>query len=383
MCVAFPTPCMHTFEIGCYQGGILHMPICSMDDRLQSKPAGMAASLLLHSKLLKLDPALQHYLQMTEAAVARERAKLHAEVKENLLHQAASQDREELALLRTRVLALQAQLESQGDPGSAVEDADKAAELAELRAMASQLQGIGRPGSGAETGRLLSEIKLLRRQVQEMSSEELGGHASSRGPSSVGPASPRSAASVTTGGRVSNTASTSPGEAAAPGGGASLGRTDTHCSASSCPPTLTASEAEETKRFKERVHELETAERRLKQLEAITAGQGDGSGYRNHCNLPTGLAVRRPLRSTSGELFSSSQEWGGNQQASGLLQHMFSKSIKRNEHPSFVGFPKRDSQAAEAAEEEAVPNIVILNSLTHNQLTHNQLVEQVRGATAS
>ncbi len=40
--------------------------------------------------------------QMTEAAVARERAKLHAEVKENLLRQAASQDQNELVLLRTR-----------------------------------------------------------------------------------------------------------------------------------------------------------------------------------------------------------------------------------------------------------------------------------------
>lgn len=67
-----------------------------------------------------------------------------------------------------RVLALQAQLESQGDPGSAVEDADTAAELAELRAMVSQLQGSSRPGSATETDTLLSEIKLLRRQVQEV-----------------------------------------------------------------------------------------------------------------------------------------------------------------------------------------------------------------------
>lgn len=66
-----------------------------------------------------------------------------------------------------RVLALQAQLESQGDPGSAVE-ADTAAELAELRAMVSQLQGSSRPGSATETDTLLSEIKLLRRQVQEV-----------------------------------------------------------------------------------------------------------------------------------------------------------------------------------------------------------------------
>ena len=34
--------------------------------------------------------------------MARERAKLHAEVKENLLRQAASQDQNELVLLRTR-----------------------------------------------------------------------------------------------------------------------------------------------------------------------------------------------------------------------------------------------------------------------------------------
>lgn len=38
--------------------------------------------------------------------MARERAKLHAEVKENLLRQAASQDREELVLLRTRYASL-------------------------------------------------------------------------------------------------------------------------------------------------------------------------------------------------------------------------------------------------------------------------------------
>lgn len=66
------------------------------------------------------------------------------------------------------MLALQAQLEAQGNPGSADEDADTAAELAELRAMVTQLQGSGRPGNGAETDRLLSEIKLLRRQVQEV-----------------------------------------------------------------------------------------------------------------------------------------------------------------------------------------------------------------------
>ncbi|BDA46057.1 probable Kinesin-like protein KIF9 at N-terminal half [Coccomyxa sp. Obi] len=348
----------------------------------------------VHGNLLKLDPALQQYLtQMTEAAVARERAKLHAEVKENLLRQAASQDREELDLLRTRhaspallfrisasVLALQAQLESRGDPRSAGGDADTAAELAELRAMVSQLQGSGRPSSGAETDRLLSEIKLLRQQVQEMSSEELG-HASSQGPSSVGPASPRSAASVTTGGRASSTASTSPADPAAlDGASVGLGRTDTHCSASSCPPTLTAADAEETQRLKERVHELEAAERRLKQLEAINAGQESGSEYKNQCTLPPGLAVRRPPRSTSGESFTSTQDWSGNQQAPGLLQRMFSKSIKRNEHPSFVGFPKRESRAAATAEEEAVPNIVILNSLTHDQLVD---LLKVRGTTSS
>ncbi len=70
---------------------------------------------------------------------------------------------------------------------------------------------------------------------------------------------------------------------------------------------------------------------------------------------------------------------GRNQQAPGLLQRMFSKSIKRNEHPSFVGFPKRESQAA-AAEQEAVPSIVILNSLTHDQLVD---LLKVRGATAT
>ena len=40
--------------------------------------------------------------QMTEAAVTRERAKLYAEVKENLLRQAASNDSDELTSLRTR-----------------------------------------------------------------------------------------------------------------------------------------------------------------------------------------------------------------------------------------------------------------------------------------
>ncbi len=95
----------------------------------------------VHGNLMKLDPALQQYLtvtplhpwhlkspssqrcvffamivccdeelsvhdvgmqQMTEAAVTRERAKLYAEVKENLLRQAASNDQDELALLKSR-----------------------------------------------------------------------------------------------------------------------------------------------------------------------------------------------------------------------------------------------------------------------------------------
>lgn len=199
-------------------------------------------------------------------------------------------------------------------------------------------------------------------------------------------------------------------------------------------------------RLKERVHELEASERRLKQLEAISAGQGHGSEYKNQCTLPSDTALRRAPRSISGESFTSTQDWvssgsailckgegpalmatipivvfrnknlpegcdtivrasvqhslgspqildrfvlmylciadmqGRNQQGPGLLQRMFSKSIKRNEHPSFVGFPKRESQAAAAEEEEPVPNIVILNSLTHNQLLD---LLKVRGATAS
>ncbi len=64
-----------------------------------------------------------------------------------------------------RVLALQAQLESRGDLGSADEGA---AELARLHAIVSQLQGDSRSGSGTDTDRLLSEIKLQRRQVQEV-----------------------------------------------------------------------------------------------------------------------------------------------------------------------------------------------------------------------
>ncbi|BDA46058.1 hypothetical protein COCOBI_08-1500 [Coccomyxa sp. Obi] len=73
---------------------------------------------------------------------------------------------------------------------------------------------------------------------------------------------------------------------------------------------------------------------------------------------------------------------GRNQQAPGLLQRIFSKSIKRGEHPSFVGFPRKMSQAAAAAaaEEEAVPSIVILNSLTHDQLVD---LLNVKGARAS
>lgn len=78
--------------------------------------------------------------------------------------------------------------------------------------------------------------------------------------------------------------------------------------------------------------------------------------------------------------FAFANMQGRDQQGPGLLQRMFSKSIKRNEHPSFVGFPKRESQAAAAPEEEAVPSIVILNSLTHNQLVD---LLRVRGATAS
>ena len=68
---------------------------------------------------------------------------------------------------------------------------------------------------------------------------------------------------------------------------------------------------------------------------------------------------------------------GRKQQGTGLLQRMFSKSVKRSEHPSFVGFPKRDSE--EEAQEDAAPSIVILNSLTHDQLVD---LLKMRGATA-
>jgi hypothetical protein len=56
---------------------------------------------------------------------------------------------------------------------------------------------------------------------------------------------------------------------------------------------------------------------------------------------------------------------------------MFSKSIKRSEHPSFVGFPKRASE--EEGQKDAAPSIVILNSLTHDQLVD---LLKMRGATA-
>lgn len=62
-------------------------------------------------------------------------------------------------------------------------------------------------------------------------------------------------------------------------------------------------------RLKERVHELEAAERRLKQLEAITAGQADGSECRNQYSTPAGFPARRPPRSISGESFTSTQDW--------------------------------------------------------------------------
>lgn len=57
---------------------------------------------------------------------------------------------------------------------------------------------------------------------------------------------------------------------------------------------------------------------------------------------------------------------------------MFSKSIKHSQHPSFSGFPRRQSE--EEVQAKAVPNIVILNSLTHDQLLD---LLKVRGATAS
>ncbi|KAK9906503.1 hypothetical protein WJX75_003012 [Coccomyxa subellipsoidea] len=68
---------------------------------------------------------------------------------------------------------------------------------------------------------------------------------------------------------------------------------------------------------------------------------------------------------------------GRKQQGPGLLQRMFSKSIKRSEHPSFVGFPKRASE--EEGQKDAAPSIVILNSLTHDQLVD---LLKMRGATA-
>lgn len=49
----------------------------------------------------------------------------------------------------------------------------------------------------------------------------------------------------------------------------------------------------------------------------------------------------------------------------GLLQRMFSRSVKRNEHPSFIGFPRPQQ---ECGEEQGGHNIVIINSLTHDQL---------------
>ena len=99
-------------------------------------------------------------------------------------------------------------------------------------------------------------------------------------------------------------------------------------------------------------------------------------------HLPVGASVQHTMVSLQilCLLGVNTKLQGRNQQAPGLLQRMFSKSIKRNEHPSFVGFPKRESQAGGATEEEAVPSIVILNSLTHNQLVD---LLKVRGAMAS
>jgi hypothetical protein len=49
----------------------------------------------------------------------------------------------------------------------------------------------------------------------------------------------------------------------------------------------------------------------------------------------------------------------------GMIQRMFSRSMKHSEHPSFIGLPRPQPAQTEG---QGVPNIVILNSLTHDQL---------------
>ena len=57
------------------------------------------------------------------------------------------------------------------------------------------------------------------------------------------------------------------------------------------------------------MRELEAAEQRLRQLEAISAGQKDELQSNNDLSILPDRATYKPLRSSSGDSFSSAQDW--------------------------------------------------------------------------
>lgn len=57
------------------------------------------------------------------------------------------------------------------------------------------------------------------------------------------------------------------------------------------------------------MRELEAAERRLRQLEAISAGQEDELQPNDNLSILPDRATYKPPKSSSGDSFSSAQDW--------------------------------------------------------------------------